>query len=342
MVGTLTVVTRMQASDSLLHLVPDRLRKTMRLFSSQSLSAILLLAMLASCATKTNTPQSEEATQSRESSPTVSSDSKPEPSPTATQLGTSTIEPSSEPHPSSQAQPSDNPALAPGTYCYEARIGPQDYDVRTQSKSVDAQININADNSVTGRYSGYANNPEESYQVAYDGYTRGTLNAVGDLELNVITHIENSLQSNFETWKISQDTLLIPPDHLTKVNCSRELGLEVTNNFQLSDVNPNAYQVGRTPVYFDEGKSSKTVSGSMIEGYYMTYIVGAQRGQQLSLKFADPRQSSRFNLVTPSQNLIGRDLSFANITLPETGDYQIIVGSEQMGKNPFDLEIVIE
>jgi hypothetical protein len=80
----------------------------------------------------------------------------------------------------------------------------------------------------------------------------------------------------------------------------------------------------------------------MIEGYYMTYIVGAQRGQQLSLKFAEPMQGNRFNLVTPSQNLIGRDLLFADITLPETGDYQIIVGSERMGKEPFDLEIAID
>jgi hypothetical protein len=80
---------------------------------------------------------------------------------------------------------------------------------------------------------------------------------------------------------------------------------------------------------FKPGTSSTTVTGKVSIALPDTYLVGARAGQVMTVKLTAPRKSVRFLLMSPTtRNLVADNAREWTGTLPETGDYYIIVDAD--------------
>ncbi len=85
-------------------------------------------------------------------------------------------------------------------------------------------------------------------------------------------------------------------------------------------------------VQFKRGASSATVQGKVSIAMHDEYIVGARAGQVMTLQLTAPRNAVRFMLVSPNTgDLIADNVRTWTGTLPQTGDYQIIVDADERG-----------
>ncbi|MGD1898210.1 MAG: hypothetical protein ACFB16_14795 [Phormidesmis sp.] len=224
------------------------------------------------------------------------------------------------------------PALQPGEYCYV---------VDTDTKTVQARLTIDAADRVIGDVQGVIHNEQEGYYTSYQQAVDGLIDG-SNLNVDVATWIEYDQQNEQATWKISERSLDIKNDTLTKENCDvvskafqNEAGLEA------SDLTSSANRVKTEQVYFSGGKSSTTVSNSVVRGDRDVYILTALGGQQMSLAISATDGSAVFDVVTPSGIILGTELTEEKLPLPHTGDYQIIAKSMR-GDATYELDIAIE
>lgn len=83
---------------------------------------------------------------------------------------------------------------------------------------------------------------------------------------------------------------------------------------------------------FQRGSSSTTVQGKASIALPDTYLVGARAGQVMTVQLTAPRKSVRFLVMSPkSTSLIADNARSWTGTLPETGDYHIIVDADERG-----------
>jgi len=99
-------------------------------------------------------------------------------------------------------------------------------------------------------------------------------------------------------------------------------------------------------IKFAKGRSSATVSNSVIRGDRDTYIVGAKAGQRMTVKITSLESNAVFQIQDPSGNYLldaGEEADATNVTnsLPENGDYRIIVGGTR-GNASYKLTVVIK
>lgn len=81
---------------------------------------------------------------------------------------------------------------------------------------------------------------------------------------------------------------------------------------------------------FKRGTSSTTVTGKVSIALPDTFLVGARAGQVMTVKLTAPRQAVRFLVMSPTtRNLVADNARQWTGTLPETGDYHIIVDSDE-------------
>ena len=81
---------------------------------------------------------------------------------------------------------------------------------------------------------------------------------------------------------------------------------------------------------FKRGTSSTTVTGKVSIALPDTYLVGARAGQVMTLKLTALRKSVRFLLMSPTtRNLVADNAREWTGTLPETGDYYIIIDADE-------------
>ena len=85
-------------------------------------------------------------------------------------------------------------------------------------------------------------------------------------------------------------------------------------------------------VQFPRGASSTTVQGKASIALPDTYLVGAREGQVMTVQLTAVRKSVRFLVMSPkTTSLIADNARSWTGTLPETGDYQIIVDADERG-----------
>jgi hypothetical protein len=85
-------------------------------------------------------------------------------------------------------------------------------------------------------------------------------------------------------------------------------------------------------VQFKRGTSSTIVQGKVSIALPDTYLVGARAGQVMTVALTAPRKSVRFLVMSPtSRNLIADNSRSWTGTLPETGDYTILVDADADG-----------
>ena len=85
-------------------------------------------------------------------------------------------------------------------------------------------------------------------------------------------------------------------------------------------------------VQFRRGSSMATVQGKVSIALPDTLLVGARAGQTMSVQLTSAQKSVRFLVMSPkSTSLIADNARTWTGTLPETGDYHIIVDGDERG-----------
>ena len=101
-------------------------------------------------------------------------------------------------------------------------------------------------------------------------------------------------------------------------------------------------------IEFKRGASSNTVSGSVRNGEEYEYVLGAKKGQRLTIKITStPAKSSVFQLLGEDQDTLGleHDANFdVSLVLPKHGDYFIDVSrpTSARGSSRFSMTITIK
>ena len=85
-------------------------------------------------------------------------------------------------------------------------------------------------------------------------------------------------------------------------------------------------------VQFKRGESSATVRGKASIALPDTWLVGARAGQTMTVQLTSPSKSVTFLVMSPvSTSLIADNARTWTGTLPENGDYHIIVDGDERG-----------
>ena len=101
-------------------------------------------------------------------------------------------------------------------------------------------------------------------------------------------------------------------------------------------------------IEFKRGATSTSVSGSVRNDEEYEYVLGAKKGQRLTIKITStPMKSSVFQLLGEDQDTLGleHDANFdVSIVLPKDGDYFINVSrpTSTKGTSRFTLAITIK
>ncbi|MEZ5426778.1 MAG: hypothetical protein R2747_10960 [Pyrinomonadaceae bacterium] len=99
-------------------------------------------------------------------------------------------------------------------------------------------------------------------------------------------------------------------------------------------------------IRFAKGKYSATVSNSVIRGDRDTYIVGAKKGQKMTVKITALEDNAAFTILTPKEDYLENageydDQTNWSGTLPDSGDYRIEVGGTR-GNATYKLTVTIK
>ncbi|XHX80620.1 MAG: hypothetical protein RBJ76_12030 [Stenomitos frigidus ULC029] len=98
-------------------------------------------------------------------------------------------------------------------------------------------------------------------------------------------------------------------------------------------------------VRFAPGANSATIKDSVVSGTRDRYLLGARKGQTMSIRIVSLEDNAVFDVVAPlnaakEQRLLKQEVRLWSTTLPETGDYQIVVGSTR-GNASYRLQVTI-
>ncbi len=224
------------------------------------------------------------------------------------------------------------PVLSPGRYCYST-----DTDFETTY----IRLSIDAADRVTGDVQSTIHNEESSYYTSYVQAVDGTIDG-SNLNLDVETWIEYDRQNQQETWQVSDDALKTDSATLDKEKCMVvSKAFQNEDGLEAADLIESANQVKTTQVFFDSGKRSTTVSDAVVRGDRDMYLVKAQGGQTMTLSISALENNAVFDVISPSNMILGTELKQSEIFLPHTGDYKIVVGGTR-GNATYDLKVGVE
>jgi DNA-binding helix-hairpin-helix protein with protein kinase domain len=99
-------------------------------------------------------------------------------------------------------------------------------------------------------------------------------------------------------------------------------------------------------IRFQAGETAATVRDSVLLGTQDVYLLGATKGQLMTVKIASLEDNAVFTVTTPAnQKGNGRPLKQEAVAwsgqLPETGDYQVIVGTRR-GNASYRLQVSLK
>lgn len=221
---------------------------------------------------------------------------------------------------------------APRTYCYTA-----------ETETLTGFLNFNLDESgaVEGRGDATIHDEAAGYFSSYTQTFEGTKE--GDrLNLAVVTQIEGSTLNEQETWTLTPTTLQARNVLYSLTDCSA-----VPSPTAEEPANPVAEApIGADPamepvrVQFDPGSNFTVLENAVIRGTRDQYLLDAQAGQTMNLEISSLEENAVFDLVAPDGQTLEQEATEATVTLPESGDYQIIVGGTR-GNASYQLRVEI-
>lgn len=237
---------------------------------------------------------------------------------------------SADPTNSQKANASDE--LDAGQYCYEAE---------TDDVSGVVRLTVNPDQTVSGDSQATIHNEEQSYYSSYWQDFAGTLD--GDqLDLDVTTWIEYDVQNESATWTVSAQQLDDTRNVYSPVDCDLVQNLFVNaDGLEADELTAYATAVHEHRVEFPAGSTSTTVERGLVRAERDVLLLGAQGGQQMTLDISSLEDNAAFDVVSPSGQILVTEGTSEDLLLPETGDYEVIVGSTR-GNTTYELYIEIE
>lgn len=111
----------------------------------------------------------------------------------------------------------------------------------------------------------------------------------------------------------------------------------------------NTAQVGTRKVkriQFAPGKNSATVQNAVVRGDRDVYLLGAQKGQTMTVTISAVEQNAAFDIVTPpdaqgKRRTLKQEATTWKGILPANGDYQVVVGGTR-GNATYKLTVTIK
>ncbi len=100
-------------------------------------------------------------------------------------------------------------------------------------------------------------------------------------------------------------------------------------------------------IKFKKGEYYTTVDGGIARGETYTYVIGASKGQFMTITVMSPEDNAEFFILNTKTWQFMEGATEDNPakrwegTLPANGDYQIVVGSSRGGSD-YKLQVVIE
>jgi predicted small lipoprotein YifL len=94
-------------------------------------------------------------------------------------------------------------------------------------------------------------------------------------------------------------------------------------------------------VNFSKGESSTVLKGAIVRAESKTYLVNAAQDQVMDLDISALEDNAVVQVITPAGQVIGSEIKTMNKTLPETGDYQIIVSGTR-GNATYKLNVAVK
>ncbi|NJL37173.1 MAG: hypothetical protein HC840_27855 [Leptolyngbyaceae cyanobacterium RM2_2_4] len=222
-------------------------------------------------------------------------------------------------------------AIAPGRYCYRA-------DLPTQTAVL--RLTVAANQTVTGDSRATISDEAQGYYSSYAQKISGSV-AGDQLVAQIRTWIEYDVQDTDETWSITPDKVITPQMELTTAECE-EVRSRFTNEdgLEASDLLDSATAVHTEQVQFEAGRNGTVINHAVIRGERDVYLLNAQGGQQMEIALTSTEQNAAFDVVSPSGEILTTEAQSETVSLPHTGDYQVIVGSTR-GNATYELQITI-
>lgn len=79
-------------------------------------------------------------------------------------------------------------------------------------------------------------------------------------------------------------------------------------------------------IQFTPGKSSATVEDAVVRGTRDIYLVGARKGQTMTLNITSLENNAVFDVIAPNGQTVRQEATSWKAAVPATGDYRIVVG----------------
>jgi hypothetical protein len=224
-------------------------------------------------------------------------------------------------------------AIAPGSYCYRLDDGVTE---------ATAQLTINPDFTASGEVQGAVQDYENNYFTSYEQLLNGTLEGE-TLNLDVTTAIELDTQQTQEIWQVTSNGLNDGRNTYNLVDCETlfRAGADPSQNSGLEalGIDPNAL-MDPVQVQFAPGTNSTIIENAVIRGTRDVYLLWAEAGQTMSVEISSLEDNAVFDILAPSSEVIRWEAVAEEFVLPETGDYQILVGGTR-GNASYSLDITI-
>ena len=232
---------------------------------------------------------------------------------------------------STTSQPSTDTAgtLQPGNYCYK-------YDNHGVPNAV--RLLVNSDKTVSGDKQASAHSPQEDYYAGYYQTFSGTL-ADDQLQLDVISLIEGDQQQSQEVWTVSTRQLTAKDYSFSSVDCASIQ--TVFADYDNSSASEEATNIHKKRVQFAAGRTSTLIERGIVRGERDVLLLGAQSGQTMTLDISSEEDNTVFEVVSPNGSILFTESTYEQLTLPEKGDYQVIVGATR-GNASYKLYIEIQ
>lgn len=221
-------------------------------------------------------------------------------------------------------------SLLPGQYCYS---------ISAQTLGGVVRLSIAENQAVTGDSTTTIHNDEQGYFSSYAQKLEGVLRN-DEISLEITTWIEYDVQNSQEVWSITPEVLKAEQQEYTAIPCeeAREKfvgpdGLEAADLLEGATLHTQRVQ-------FAPGKASTVLENSVVRGDRDVYLVNARGGQQMLLKISGPEENAVFDVISPSGYVIAREAVQETLVLPQTGDYQVVVGGTR-GNASYTLQVEI-
>lgn len=94
-------------------------------------------------------------------------------------------------------------------------------------------------------------------------------------------------------------------------------------------------------IQFAPGRTSATVEDAVVRGTREIYLVGAKKGQIMTIKITSLEKNAVFDITAPNGRTVRQEATSWRGALPATGVYRIIVGGTR-GNASYKLVVAIK